>query len=1478
MIAKEFVLAHAFPALHYAISDLAQEPLKKKKGYVKNNEYIEYLRHNEPRDFAFVPYRELQQFVPGPKPIKLSKTLSHAYDIAADEIANIEIAVEEMSASAKKLFFELVFGANLIGFQIRLGKRLGTVASYSAGFGEHLVVFHEPDTIPEWVVINEETALLPIQEEVSSELSTEGACQLCRIDFRSVKLEQCPSCSILCHSFCMPSSKLGIFEARVWKCWRCTRCEGCGSSAWDKPYCLWNLKWIGFQCPDLPIGLCGDCVFRYKHAKDFCPICYKLYPSEEEYYARSLKPAASEVVDEVSNNDPRLNDGEAVSAAGAESRMDDESMVQCNECFRWVHSLCEGIDQAQYEAMTRGTHPVWGDEYLCPGCRVNIPKNVIDELSAEDVLGIFAEPVTKEVAENYFDVIRNPMDLSTMSQKASKAQYKSLQSLRQDFELMCNNALLFNKPGDEYFTASLAFFEKMEAYFETLQRQTHITAFGVEASAMVKEYRESLRQFAEVQQEVQLEEQRRRTEERIQERAERAAKLLARNRASDPPNTAAVATDTILPISSQVSEEVSSGAAEETQGDSASGNITLPQTLATIPDPACAFNAAAYALQAEDAFFLGCLDCCLVCGASRPELAFLFCIDCGEAFHAFCVDAPINSMSEAMRLRWRCTNCKICEVCGTASSEDEHATIYCDSCDRAFHLKCLEPIMQNVPDDYWLCADCVHCEGLEGMNCMRLGKPGLWGYAGNLCVGCQQSADEHSIPSIHCIACEKPVGDTFVTCRKCLSSTHRECLPYYYEDYIQGAYNDYLCCSCVKRFLSIPEVYSHVGLNSGPQWEILSKVAAIQRTEVLVARILRTKAVDMCRDLNERVWSKNLILLRAVIRCALNRLTYLHQANLHDKIKRALGTTAPTVKVKWLRDRALRFLDLFRDDETASRLRAEASYENTAWTVPEVRNLALLAAAFVYHTEIEIGGTDLDVQLVATARAIVKEFCSFNANVTAPDISAFMDCIRGETLVTTAQEQKEAESSTVDASLKPSAIAADATADSGAFDASIETSGQGIDQQPQALSDSHLSKLPSASSASHFGSNFTENSADLGHSTDKSPSEMETSNSAQVQSNPVDYGPSSTPPTTSLNTLGLGSAEDPLNESRARLQLRLDQDNNPTAESLLAANAEAFAHSIKLMIQTLLVPPVEVVVSENKSYSRNVIYNKGSAKSEAAAVSAEGKRKQDPEAYAPVDMRNGDGFFAKQQRSYQTAFDEISRTASRRISPLVGWTYGVMGPIVWRDPRLCSLCLGVEENSMHGRLIPCSDESFVHVNCMRWSSHVLELSGLLQNAADIKSISRCSICYLCGQKGASVGCLSKGCKRSFHLECAQAIGGKMSENRLCSEVEVEAHTVVALYVCPEHIPGGLRDQAMGYWSHLTISHDGVINVQRDTPAVPDLQRTREQFEPFEPYRCLKVDDLPLPDSEFLAHEISVRARAGRCGALTIHSLGKLSNA
>ena len=92
---------------------------------------------------------------------------------------------------------------------------------------------------------------------------------------------------------------------------------------------------------------------------------------------------------------------------------------------------------------------MWGEEYLCPHCRVVSGLRVVNELDTIDVTGIFSFPVSETTAPTYYDVVKNPMDLETMEKKARKGHYKSLQSLRQDFELMCLNAMVFNKVGDE---------------------------------------------------------------------------------------------------------------------------------------------------------------------------------------------------------------------------------------------------------------------------------------------------------------------------------------------------------------------------------------------------------------------------------------------------------------------------------------------------------------------------------------------------------------------------------------------------------------------------------------------------------------------------------------------------------------------------------------------------------------------------------------------------------------------------------------------------------------------------------------------------------------------------------------------------------------------------------------------------------------------------------------------------------------------
>ena len=69
-----------------------------------------------------------------------------------------------------------------------------------------------------------------------------------------------------------------------------------------------------------------------------------------------------------------------------------------------------------------------------------------------DPEGIFAEPVTDEIAPGYSTLIKYPMDLTTMATKLSNHAYSSVDEFRSDFVLMCKNAMTYNAPETVYFS------------------------------------------------------------------------------------------------------------------------------------------------------------------------------------------------------------------------------------------------------------------------------------------------------------------------------------------------------------------------------------------------------------------------------------------------------------------------------------------------------------------------------------------------------------------------------------------------------------------------------------------------------------------------------------------------------------------------------------------------------------------------------------------------------------------------------------------------------------------------------------------------------------------------------------------------------------------------------------------------------------------------------------------------------------------
>ncbi|XP_029934505.1 bromodomain-containing protein 7 isoform X2 [Myripristis murdjan] len=81
-------------------------------------------------------------------------------------------------------------------------------------------------------------------------------------------------------------------------------------------------------------------------------------------------------------------------------------------------------------------------------------NQLIRQLQRKDPSAFFSFPVTDLIAPGYSSVIKQPMDFSTMKDKVKKECYQSLEELKADFKIMCDNAMIYNKPETIYHKAA----------------------------------------------------------------------------------------------------------------------------------------------------------------------------------------------------------------------------------------------------------------------------------------------------------------------------------------------------------------------------------------------------------------------------------------------------------------------------------------------------------------------------------------------------------------------------------------------------------------------------------------------------------------------------------------------------------------------------------------------------------------------------------------------------------------------------------------------------------------------------------------------------------------------------------------------------------------------------------------------------------------------------------------------------------------
>lgn len=132
----------------------------------------------------------------------------------------------------------------------------------------------------------------------------------------------------------------------------------------------------------------------------------------------------------------------------------DESQfyVGCDRCQDWFHGKCVGISQKEADTM---------DVYLCPKCQQQDKedpltskvltnadyehlKRLVKSLQSHKMAWPFLEPVDPNEVPDYYTVIKDPMDLTTVERRLQNRHYVKLIEFIKDVTKIFDNCRLYN--------------------------------------------------------------------------------------------------------------------------------------------------------------------------------------------------------------------------------------------------------------------------------------------------------------------------------------------------------------------------------------------------------------------------------------------------------------------------------------------------------------------------------------------------------------------------------------------------------------------------------------------------------------------------------------------------------------------------------------------------------------------------------------------------------------------------------------------------------------------------------------------------------------------------------------------------------------------------------------------------------------------------------------------------------------------------
>jgi hypothetical protein len=693
----------------------------------------------------------------------------------------------------------------------------------------------------------------------------------------------CVKCDAHFHAGCVEQDYAPGKHVEDWICSRCTPCKGC----WQHDV-TFGAHVLSFNSNlTVPVNgapaLCSLCTTMYEK-KQYCPNCAHCWDDlryqrvhSRDYTSpfmkgggggnsrgRKRKASADDDFDDEIEMDPSV-------PVEADWYYPDTSvwgytagnMLGCDQCGLWVHSGCSGLSREDYDRTSSGKHPIYSKEFLCRICCRRRCNQLVDALQKEDKMLLFASPVTDDVAPTYHDIIKKPMDLQTIAKKAKEGDYQNYAWVRADFELMVLNALTFNRFHSNFWNEAKRFYDDcMSKVFDAKGKGAPPGLY----KGLVDEC------FRMAVKEKKNEEERTTLDDTTEKKDLVAGALVA--------------------------------------------TVTLP-SLKSSSDQSSCVPFTAVKLKPLDAHYCSWMECCFTCGSSGASDTMLYCVDCAEAFHAFCVNAPVQSMDQASVSGWRCPNCKICEISGEVP-HDETKMLFCEMCDRAFTTDLLDPPLKAAPDGLWICGQCVDCSECKNTSEKKGASLKYWSRDPEKCYrcgGCKGLVESYTKKK-HCKVCNgiwRTDDDDVIECSTCKESVHSGCDSFaasYLRDKHHGARGaavKYECVGCRKDNFPDPNGGSMLReqLHSQAWTTVVSGALAPGPEQGVSAKEIHA---HLCHDIDWEIrgmWSDEYM---SVVQDGFTMIAAIKRRDFDPRVMIATCLRGETNLPKWVAQRAARFL------------------------------------------------------------------------------------------------------------------------------------------------------------------------------------------------------------------------------------------------------------------------------------------------------------------------------------------------------------------------------------------------------------------------------------------------------------------------------------------------------------------------------------------------------------------------------------------